>query len=369
MKYEAELPEIIRFGPGIRRILPSLLPRDGGAVMVLCGKHSRERIENELIPALGGRKTLLFDAVPPELPLDTLTEILGSARGAGVTAFVGWGGGSAIDAAKAAAALHGSAPGRIADCFYGRCGVPQRSAYFAALPTTAGTGAEMTANSVLLDRHTGIKQSLRAPGMTADAALIDPELLRGAPPAVTAASGFDALTQAIESCLSLKADSRTRMTALAAVPMLYRNLEAACRDEAPALEAMAMGSMLTGMAFARSGLGAAHGIGHPLGSMLHLPHGVVCAVLLTASLRRCLEVAAEDLGEIAAVVGLPSPEALIDGLAELRRRVGLPSHFAGLRHEHYPFIVANCRSGSMKCNPRHLSDDEVVELLEEVSHE
>ena len=67
MKYEAELPEIIRFGPGIRRILPSLLPRDGGAVMVLCGKHSRERIENELLPALGDRKTLLFDAVPPEL--------------------------------------------------------------------------------------------------------------------------------------------------------------------------------------------------------------------------------------------------------------------------------------------------------------
>ena len=369
MKYEAELPEVIKFGPGIRRLLPALLPRDGGAVMVVCGRHSRRRIEAELPSALPGRRVIVFDAVPAELPLDTMSGLLDAAREAGATAFVGWGGGSAIDAAKAAAALLDAAPGSIADCFYGRCVPPPRRAWFAALPTTAGTGAEMTANSVLLDRTTGVKQSLRAPGMTADAALVDPELLRGAPAAVTAASGFDALTQAIESCLSLKADSRTRMTALAAIPLLYRNLEAACRDDFPALEAMAMGSMLTGMAFARSGLGAAHGIGHPVGSLLAMPHGAVCAVLLTASLRRCLESSAAELSEIAAVVGLPSPEALIEALAALRRRVGLPSHFAGLRPEHYPFILRNCRSGSMKCNPRPLSDDDVIEILEELSHE
>ena len=368
MNYEAELPEIIKFGPGVRRQLPSLLPRDG-AVMVVCGRHSRPRIETELLPELAGRRVILFDAVPAELPLDTIARILAAARDAGVTAFVGWGGGSAIDAAKAAAALLGTDPTKIADCFYGRCTPPARSAFFAALPTTAGTGAEMTANAVLHDRETGVKQSIRAPGMTADAALVDPELLRGAPPAVTAASGFDALTQAIESYLSVKADSRTRMTALAAVPLLFRNLEAACRDEVPALEAMAMGSMLTGMAFARSGLGAAHGIGHPVGSLLHMPHGAVCAVLLTASLRRCLECSASELSEIAAVLGLPSPEALIDELAGVRRRVGLPAHFTGLKPEHYPFILRNCRSGSMKCNPRQLSDDEVIEILKELSHE
>ena len=368
MKYEAELPGIIKFGPGIRRLLPSLLPRDGGAVMVICGRHSRRRIETELPPALPDRRLVVFDAVPAELPLDTLYGILAAAREAGATAVVGWGGGSAIDAAKAAAALL-DAPETITDCFYGKCTPPTRRVFFAALPTTAGTGAEMTANAVLLDRTTGVKQSLRAPGMTADAALVDPELLRGAPAAVTAASGFDALTQAIESYLSLKADSRTRMTALAAIPLIYRNLEGACRDEFPALEAMAMGSVLTGMAFARSGLGAAHGIGHPVGSLLKMAHGAVCAVLLTASLRRCLETSAAEISEIAAVVGLPSPEALIDALAELRRRVGLPSHFAGIKPEHYPFILQNCRSGSMKCNPRHLSDDDVIEILEELSHE
>ena len=100
-----------------------------------------------------------------------------------------------------------------------------------------------------------------------------------------------------------------------------------------------------------------------------MPHGAVCAVLLTASLRRCLESSAAELSEIAAVVGLPSPEALIEALAALRRRVGLPSHFAGLKPEHYPFILRNCRSGSMKCNPRPLSDDDVIEILEELSHE
>lgn len=365
MNYELLLPEVIRFGPGVRFQLPDLLP-EGVNILFVCGRHSAERITSDIFPMLNGRRCAVFSEVPPELPLDTIDGILEAAEAIDAGAIVGWGGGSAMDAAKAAAVLYRSGAD-IRDAFYGRCGLPLRKVYFAALPTTSGTGAEITANSVLCDRESGIKQSLRAPGMTADAALIDTELMYGAPVSVIAASGFDALTQCIESYLSNKADSLTKMLALAGAKAIYRNLEAACGGSHPAMDEVAMGSMQGGIAFSKSGLGAAHGIGHPAGSLLHMAHGTVCAVLLTESLKKVLAADRRVISELAAALVESAPEDLISGLAALRSRIGLPDKLTGLTAEDYPFIVANCRSGSMKCNPCYLTDGEVREILETLS--
>lgn len=166
---------------------------------------------------------------------------------------IGWGGGSAIDAAKTAAALMRQ-EGSVADYFYGRRKIGGKGCFFAALPTTAGTGAEITPNAVLTDPDTGIKQSIRHDTMFADIAIVDPELTWDCPPGVTAASGFDALTQGIESYLSKKANVASEALALKAAADVFTMLLPAVRESVlPARTMVAEGSMLAAMAFAQSG--------------------------------------------------------------------------------------------------------------------
>ena len=365
MRFEKELPGDIRFGSGVRHLLPSLLPP--GKTLVVAGRHAHPEIRRELESELADGRATLAPPVSPELPLSEVAAVVKLARELRAVNFVGWGGGSAMDCAKAAAAL-ADCGADVAECFYNRVQVPARNNFLVLLPTSAGTGAEVTANAVITDRATGVKQSLRTPGMTANCALVDPELLRDAPAAVIAGSGFDALTQAVECFLSRKADALTRQMSAAAAKFLLDALPGACRQEADKLTATARGSLLAGMAFASGGLGAVHGIGHPAGSALGVPHGVCCAILLPTVLRWNLPACPERFDELAGALDLPDAEALIAAVEQLRRELGLPENFRnyGDVTEHIAFIVRNCRSGSMKCNPRELSDDEVAALLEEL---
>ncbi len=362
MKYETLLPSDIRFGNGIRNKLPEIVPP--GAVLIVCGRHAAAQIKNEIVPHLGNRECVFAPPVSPELPLSEVAAIVEIARKINAVNFIGWGGGSAMDCAKAVAALSAT-DADVKDCFYNRAEVAVRKNFLILVPTSAGTGAEMTANAVITDRESGIKQSLRAPGMTADCALVDPELLINSPHHVMAASGFDALTQALESFLSRKADPLTRQIALAAANLLFDFLPGACRMIPEALTAVARGSMLTGIAFAASGLGAVHGIAHPAGSIMGIPHGICCAILLPAVLKYNLAGCRERFAGLACGLGFASPEALIGRVVEMRRELNVPENFSpyGFQEKFIPFIVKNCRSGSMKCNPRDFSDDDVADLV------
>ena len=367
MNCEFKLPKEILFGCGERRKLASKLA--AGNVLVVAGRHSKERVESELLPELEGREVRVVADVRPEPPLEDVERVLAAGREIHAANVIGWGGGSAIDTAKSAAALL-PLDGSVEDYFYGRRKIPGKGCFFAALPTTSGTGAEITPNAVLIDPATGIKQSLRHGTMFADVAIVDPELTFDCPPDVTAASGFDALTQAIESFLSKKASPASDALALKAALALYPALLRAVRNGAETARiAMAEGSMLGAMAFTQSSLGAVHGIGHPLGSLLHVPHGVCCAVLLPELLRWNLPVCREKMAFLAHQLIRDTPEALIAALEELRRAVDLPADFSGygLKKEHFGFIVANCRSGSMKSNPRDFSDAEVEAILRGVA--
>ncbi len=367
MNCEFKLPDEILFGCGERHKLVSKLP--AGNVLVVAGRHSKERVESELLPELKGREVRIVADVRPEPPLEDVERVLAAGREIHAANVIGWGGGSAIDTAKSAAALLPLA-GSVADYFYGRRKIPGKGCFFAALPTTSGTGAEITPNAVLLDPETGIKQSLRHDTMFADTAIVDPELTYDCPPGVTAASGFDALTQAIESFLSKKATPLSEALALKAALSIHPALLPAVRSSSiPERIAMAEGSMLAAMAFTQSSLGAVHGIGHPLGSLLHVPHGVCCAVLLPELLRWNLPACREKMAFLARMLIRDTPEALIAALEELRRAAGLPADFRGygLREEHFDFIVKNCRSGSMKSNPRDFSDPEVAAILRGVA--
>ena len=348
MSYSLSFPGTIIFGAGERRKLAELLP---------AGRHSASRIQSEIVPALGGRSFELIADISPEPPLADVERALAAARRIGAASVVGWGGGSAMDTAKSVAALL-PLPGPVADYFYNRREIPGHGVFLAEVPTTAGTGAEITPNAVLLDPETGIKQSLRGTGLYADLALVDPELT------------YDALTQAIESFISRKANPVSKTLAMQAAKNILSSLHPAWSGEIQARNFVAEGSMMAAMAFSSSGLGAVHGIGHPLGSILHVPHGVCCAVLLPTILKWNLEAAHDDLEDLAlALTQDPDPANLIELITELRSWLELPADFKayGLAPEHYDFIVRNCRSGSMKCNPRDLSDDDVRRILEELS--
>jgi alcohol dehydrogenase class IV len=198
-------------------------------------------------------------------------------------------------------------------------------------------------------------------------AIIDPELTLSMSPALTAASGLDALTQAIESHLSLGAHATSQALALAAVRLLVRWLPAAYADgtDREARIRVAEGSMLSAMAFGQSGLGAVHGLAHPIGHLLNLPHGHTCAVLLPYILRWNAPAKPAEFLELAATCGLKDGEDFVATIETMNREMSIPATFAELRPEiHADYIVANCRSGSMKANPRPLDDNAVRALIQ-----
>jgi alcohol dehydrogenase class IV len=236
-----------------------------------------------------------------------------------------------------------------------------------ALPTTAGSGAEITNNAVLTDPETRVKKSLRSPLMVPAAAVVDAELTLSQPPDLTAWSGLDALTQAIESYLSLTANAASRALARQAVAQLMRHLPAAVHNgqDREVRTAVAEGSLLSAMAFSQGGLGAAHGLAHPLGLGLGLAHGFTCAILLPHVLRWNAAVCAGQLGELAQAVNVPDAAAFVASVSRLCQELHVPDTFAGtgLSGDHFPAILANCRTASMKANPRPMSDEDVRNLL------
>ena len=369
MTFQMELPRRIVFGENVLDRIADHLGCVRNALIV-CGPSAvRGGLVERLRKAAPGVNFACFDRVAPEPTLALLRAVCAAVRDTRAEAVVALGGGSAMDVAKVAAAV--APEGHPAeDYFYKRRALPARKLFLAALPTTAGTGAEVTPNAVLIDETTGIKQSVRGTALLCDLALVDPVLTIGCPPRVTAASGMDALTQGLESYWSRKASEPTRALALAGVKLIWNHLAAAWRDgnDLAARSAVAEGTLLGAMAFASSGLGAVHGLAHPVGAKTHLGHGLVCGVLLPAVMRRNLSAAETRMREIAAALGLAGPEELIRGVEALLRSMELPLRLGalGLKETDFDWIVANSRSGSMKCNPRDFSDAELRAILNEV---
>ena len=375
-------PRDIVFGRGKASLLPSFLPASAKRVLVISGRHAADAEAKTIADALSasGREMRIFAetmAEPSPGAVDTATAAV---RDWDADAVVAVGGGSVIDTAKAAAALS-RLDGSCIEYFNGtrELNVADRP-FFAALPTTSGTGAEMTNNSVLTDPATQIKKSIRHPGMTADLAVVDPDLTMNCPRGVTVASGLDALVQAVEAFVSPKGTDYTRALAKAAACKLYGALKTITHEswkeagDEPSMDAavrvdMAEGSMLAGMAFAHAGLGAVHGLAHPVGSLLHVPHGVSCAILMLPVFQFNMNACGRLFADLAHAFlpKEPRPDAalFIAAMRELSLGLGVPDHLRdyGIAEEHLPFIVANCRSNSMKNNPEPMSDAQAETLL------
>ena len=199
--------------------------------------------------------------------------------------------------------------------------------------------------------------------MKADLAIVDPMLTWSCPPELTAASGLDAFVQAFEGYTNPKSSGLTRALSAQAAKLILKNLEGACAGDRDARYAMAEGSMLSGVAFSQTGLGAIHGFAHPIGSLLHVPHGVTCAVLMSQVMRWNESVCGDRYRELAEFCGVAD---FIGSAERLAQNTGIPADFKayGLKREHIPFIVKNCRSASMATNPRPFTDKEAEDFLE-----
>ncbi|WP_321829352.1 iron-containing alcohol dehydrogenase [Thalassovita sp.] len=363
----------IRFGRGVIAEAPEAIAALGRRVFLVQGASARHG--GALIPALSalGVQVAPFTcAKEPDLPL--LNAAISEAQAAGVDCVVALGGGAAIDLGKAVAALI-PAPGGAMDHLevVGK-GLPLTAdpLPFVAIPTTAGTGAEVTKNAVITVPEHARKVSLRDARMLADLALVDPGLTDNTPKAVTLASGLDAVTQVIEPYLSARANPLTDALCRAAIPRGLSALRQLMQDEDPAArDDLAFTSLCGGLALANAGLGAVHGLAGVIGGVAPTaPHGAICGALLPHVLKANREACA---GQPDLLDRFDEVQDWIDGSLTERRSTleqwsaqhGLPGLAAmGVSPETFAAIAdAAAASSSMKANPVALPSDVLEQLL------
>ncbi len=303
------------------------------------------------------------------------------AKQAGCDGVVSIGGGSVIDAGKAVAALVTNPGGalRYVEVIGEGTRLSQPSLPHVAVPTTSGTGAEVTKNAVLGSPEHAVKVSLRAPSMLPVAALVDSELTHTLPSHMTAATGLDAFTQVLEPFLSPFANRFTDALCRSAIELAPNALRRTVRDgnDADARDDMAFVSVSGGLALANAKLGSVHGLAGPLGGMFEAHHGALCGRLLPAALRVNLTAlraraptspAVDRYRELARLLtGLPDsrPEDALEAVASLVADVGsVPLACYGVQSTHFDELVTKAlNSSSMRGNPISLTRDEVTEIL------
>jgi alcohol dehydrogenase class IV len=289
------------------------------------------------------------------------------------------GGGSAIDLAKATAALATDTQGESVRDYLEGVGrgltINVAPLPMIAVPTTAGTGSEATKNAVISSYDPPFKKSLRSDWMTPQAVVVDPELTVTLPPSVTAHTGMDAITQLIESYLSRKSRPIARALAADGLRLAQSAIEEAVEQPSsqPARESMAHAALLSGLALANSGLGMAHGVAAALGIHLRVPHGLACAVLLPIALAANRPTCEMALAELAKAAGIAdggataavAADALIGRIGQICQRLGVPLRLSdlGVAANHIPALVRDSRGNSMSGNPRELSDAELAGIL------
>ncbi|NPV08759.1 MAG: iron-containing alcohol dehydrogenase [Anaerolineae bacterium] len=370
------LPVTVVTGDGCIAQLGAQVAPLGTQALLVCGASARAsgtlgRALDSLNQA--GVAAEVFDRVRGEPTLQVVAEGIACARGRAADVLVGLGGGSAMDAAKAIAGLAPLA-GSPREYLEGRPldGDPLP---WVAIPTTSGTGAEVTMNAVLIDPDSGTKKSIRGRSWFAQVALVDPTLTLSLPPSVTAYTGADALTQAIESFVSVGAMPVTDALCRDAIRLIGRSLLPAYRDGAQIAyrRDLHYGSLMAGMALANARLGAVHGMAHPLGCHHSLPHGLVCGLLLPYVMEWNLPVAAPRYAEVASLLGLDTAgqseaqaaRAAVDWVRELLTQLGIPGRLrdAGVTRIDLEEVARQSMSSSMEHNPRRMTEEDVVNLL------
>ncbi|MCL2127896.1 MAG: iron-containing alcohol dehydrogenase [Treponema sp.] len=342
-------------GPGSIGKIPGLLKEQGVKKPVLVTDNGlvKAGIASKVIDVLAnaGYSPVVFSDVEPNPSVNTVNAIQHLYLSEGCDGFIALGGGSSMDAAKGAAARV-VRPKKTVNQMGGLLKVLKKLPPFIAIPTTAGTGSETTIAALITDTATHHKYAIMDLSLIPRYAILDPELTTGLPPGLSAATGMDALTHAVEAYLCWTYNTRESIQfALDAVKIIFANLELVYKDggNVAARQAMLLASYKAGFAFTRAGVGNIHAIAHTLGGLYNTPHGLANAVILPRVLEdygRKVHKKLARLAEAAGLCGADSQEAdavkarvFIDAIYAMNRRMGIPSGFNFIKSEDIPQMV------------------------------
>lgn len=370
----------IIFGAGAIKELGPAAKTLGHRALIVTGRNARHAdfVLTQITDA--GLSGSVF-SVSGEPDTQTIETATARAKAEGVDLIIGVGGGSSIDTAKAIAAIAAN-DGSLFDYLevVGRGQPLQKPALpCIAIPTTSGTGSEVTRNAVIASPEHRVKASIRHVSMLPRVALVDPQLTLDMPPLLTACTGMDALTQLLEAFVCSRSNPMTDSFCREGLGRVARSLKIAYKigSDLPAREDMSLAALLSGLALANAGLGAVHGLAGPLGGMFDAPHGALCAALLPHAMSVNLKAISERapshpagrrFEEIAQILNQNPRATASDGVAwtaETARELSIPtlSHY-GVTASHFEELASKATAASsMKANPILLTPAEIVEIL------
>jgi alcohol dehydrogenase len=387
-------PRNLVFGTGQRRPLAGYARALGSRALVVTDQ--RLSADADFLQTVGslkeaGLQVRVFDGTIAELPVECIARAVEAGKALGADVVIGIGGGSCIDAAKVAAVLlaHG---GRISD-YYGEFKVPGPVLPLISLPTTSGTGSEVTPVAVVTDPDRAVKVGIASPHIISHTAICDPELTYTCPPGLTAVSGADALTHAIEAFTTMRREPTGSIVhehvflgknvlsdnyALAAIAHIAASLKRAVDNGADreARERLMLGATMAGLAFGTAGTAAAHAVQYPIGAMTHTPHGAGVAVVMPYVMEFNRRHCEPELAEIGRAMGLDpgartvgeAAGATIDAVESLFASIGIPKTIAdlGVVRAQLPTVAEQAMGSArlIKNNPRPIELATMATLVE-----
>ena len=377
------LNEVSYFGAGSRKELPAELKRMGLKKALVCSdkgliKVGTTKMVTDVLDEVGFPYEI-YSEIKPNPTVTNVQQGVAAFKASGADCIIAIGGGSSIDTAKGIVIVSNNPEFSDVVSLEGVAPTKHKSVPIIALPTTAGTGAEVTINYVIIDEKRQAKMVCVDPNDIPAVAIIDPELMYSLPKGLTAATGMDALTHAIEGYITKGAWVMSDMYELQAIKMIAENLPIAVDEPSNPVgrEGMALAQYIAAQAFSNVGLGLVHGMAHPMGSLHEIAHGVADALLLPTIMEFNMPTRIEKFGVIAETMGVDTkgmtPEqaaqAAVDAVRALSIRVGIPQHLTdlGITEKDIPALAAQaiadvCTPG----NPREVTEAQIVELYKKV---
>lgn len=377
------LNEVSYFGPGARKQLPEVLQRMGLHKALVTSdkgliKVGTTKMVTDVLDEVGFSYEV-YSEIKPNPTVTNVQQGVAAFKAAGADCLIAIGGGSSMDTAKGIGIVSNNPEFSDVVSLEGVAPTKHKSVPIIALPTTAGTGAEVTINYVIIDEKKQKKMVCVDPNDIPAVAIIDPELMYSLPKGLTAATGMDALTHAIEGFITKGAWSLSDMFEREAIRMIKASLVTAVEEPRNPVgrEGMALAQYVAAQAFSNVGLGLVHGMAHPMGALFDVPHGVANALLLPTIMEfnkpKCIEkfgIIAQDMGvDIKGMTAEQAAQVACDAVRDLAIKVGIPQHLTdlGIKETDIPALAAQaiadvCTPG----NPRDVTESEICELYKKV---
>lgn len=377
------LNEVSYFGPGARKVLPQEIGRLGLTKAFVCSDKDLIKfgVTQKVLDVLDEASIpyVVFSDIKQNPTVRNVKAGVQAYKESGADFILAIGGGSSIDTAKAVGIITNNPEFADVVSLEGVAPTRKKSVPIIALPTTAGTAAEVTINYVITDEVNEKKMVCVDPNDIPAMAIVDAELMYTLPRSLTAATGLDALTHAIEGLITKGAWEMSDMFEIKAIEMIARYLETAVNEpqNAEARNGMAVAQYIAGMAFSNVGLGAVHGMAHPLGAIFDIPHGVANALLLPTVMAYNAPAALDKYVTIAKAMGVytedmtreTAAQAAVEAVRSLAVRVGIPQHLSelGIKAEDLPVLAkAAAADVCTPGNPREVTEADLLKLYQEV---